>query len=369
MGKDSAIKLAVIGIRGFPGVQGGVESHCEQLIPRLAKNGIKTRVYRRIPYLSDKSYSDANPDIEFIDLPSGRLKGIEAVLHTLLCTFHLLFHRVDIVNIHNIGPGMMAPLLRLAGMKVVLTYHSPNYEHKKWGRGAKALLKLCEKISLKASNRVIFVSKFQRDKYDAAIAAKSLAIPNGIDIIGKPSSIDFLTRWNLSQNDYILAVGRLTPEKGFDTLIKAVQNLDYDIKLVIAGSSDHNPSYLDYLKSLDKNSRVIFTGYTTGNDLAELYANARMYVLSSTHEGFPMVLLEAMSYNLPIIASDIPASHIIELAQENYAEVSNPESFGKAINRMLSAPKESCNYNLGEYNWDNIAKQTIDVYNKVLNSK
>ncbi|MDE6716303.1 MAG: glycosyltransferase family 4 protein, partial [Muribaculaceae bacterium] len=310
MGKDGAIKLAVIGIRGFPGVQGGVESHCEQLIPRLAQKDVVARVYRRKPYLSDSSRIADYRNIKFIDLPSTRIKGVEALLHTFLSTVHLLFHPVDIVNIHNIGPGMMAPILRLAGMKVVLTYHSPNYEHNKWNRAAKALLRMCEKVSLKASNQIIFVSKFQRAKYNDSVERKSAAIPNGINQPITPSGNNFLKKWDIPAGKYVLAVGRLTPEKGFDTLIKAMRNTDDDYKLVIAGSADHNPEYLKYLKSLDVDNRTIFTGYTTGLDLAELYTNARLYALSSTHEGFPLVLLEAMSYHLPIVASDIPAAHI-----------------------------------------------------------
>ncbi|MCH5216537.1 MAG: glycosyltransferase family 4 protein [Muribaculaceae bacterium] len=369
MGKEGTVNLAIIGIRGFPYVQGGVESHCEQLIPRFAQKGITTRVYRRKPYLTSLSYTKKYNSVKFVDLPSTKIKGVEALFHTILCTFHLLMHRVDVVNIHNIGPGMMAPIFRLAGIKVVLTYHSPNYEHSKWGCIAKVMLRLCEKISLKASNHIIFVNKFQRAKYSTPIALKSSVIPNGINITEKPSSINFLTKWDITPNGYILAVGRLTPEKGFETLIKAIQAMDNEITLVIAGSQDHNTGYLDYLKSLDTKNRTIFTGYTTGTDLAELYANAKMYVLSSTHEGFPMVLLEAMSYHLPIVASDIPATHIIELSKDNYANAGDFESFKRAIERVLDTQKKPCNYDLGKYNWDNIAEQTVEVYKNVLNAK
>ena len=112
--KRKAKTLAVIGIRGFPGVQGGVESHCCQLVPRLAK-AMPVRVYRRKPYLGEASMVDIE-GVTFADLPSTRVKGLEPVLHTFLSCMHLLTHHVDVVSVHNIGPGLFTPLLRLMGM-------------------------------------------------------------------------------------------------------------------------------------------------------------------------------------------------------------------------------------------------------------
>lgn len=64
--------------------------------------------------------------------------------------------------------------------------------------------------------------------------------------------------------------------------------------------------------------RLIFTGYVDGEPLQELYAHARLFVLSSLNEGFPLVLLEAMGYGLELLVSDIPATHLIELDASCY---------------------------------------------------
>ena len=105
--------VAVIGTRGFPGIQGGVEAHSYHLYTRMSD--VNVRLYRRRAYLTPQS-SQAFPNIEYIDLPSTRVKGFEAVWHTLLSVLHIAFHRPDVVHIHNIGPGMFAPLLRLMGV-------------------------------------------------------------------------------------------------------------------------------------------------------------------------------------------------------------------------------------------------------------
>lgn len=361
---DVKRRLAVIGIRGFPGVQGGVESHCQQLIPLISET-FQCRVYRRKPYLTDNSVTYEYKSIEFVDFASTRIKGFEAVLHTLLSCLHLIIHRVDVVNIHNIGPAMFAPLLRLFGMKVVLTYHSPNYEHAKWGFFSRMLLRTCEKIALMFSNHIIFVSPIQRAKYSATVQAKSSAIPNGITPLGFDHNDEFLKSHGIEHKKYILAVGRLTPEKGFDNLISAVNACSSPHKLVIAGAADHNPSYLEYLKGLDKNSRTVFTGYTTGSDLAQLYTHASLYVLSSHNEGFPMVLLEAMSHNIPIVSTDIPAAHIIPLQDSHYCKHDDSADMSRVIDFVIGQ-NECPTYDLSAYDWDAIACQTAEVYNEVL---
>lgn len=358
-------KLAIIGIRGFPGVQGGVESHCEQLIPRLAHE-FPTTVYRRKPYLTDKSDVKIQ-GITFSDLSSTRIGGFETVWHTMKATVDILRHRPAIVNIHNIGPGMFTPLLRLAGIKVVLTYHSPNYEHDKWGKISKLILRVSEKLSLGFANHIIFVSPLQRNKYPPKILAKSSAIPNGIMPIATDPGTDSLEKWRILPKKYILAVGRLTPEKGFDNLIRAVNLMDRDLRLVIAGSTDHNSTYIDELKRLDTKHRTIFTGYTTGRDLAQLYTHASLYVLSSHNEGFPMVLLEAMSHDLPIVATDIPASHIIPLPDDHYCRHDNPEDMARTIHNVMNSTEQP-DYDLRQYDWDRIARQTATIYESLLTS-
>ena len=105
------MKISVLGTRGFPKIQGGVEKHCESLYP-LFNAKYQITVYRRKPYVnSDKTY----PNIKFIDLPSTKIKGFEAVFHSFLATLSACFGKSDVVHIHNIGPALFAPLLRLSG--------------------------------------------------------------------------------------------------------------------------------------------------------------------------------------------------------------------------------------------------------------
>ena len=353
--------IAVIGTRGFPGIQGGVEAHSYHLYTRMAD--VRVRLYRRRAYLTEQS-AQTFPNIEYIDLPSTRMKGFEAVWHTLLSVLHILFHRPDVVHIHNIGPGMFAPLLRLVGLPVVLTYHSPNYEHDKWGVMASWLLRQCERISLRYSNRVIFVNKYQMEKCGAI--DKSVFIPNGIDAVTRSTSTSFLEQHDITPGGYLLAVGRLTPEKGLEYLVEAANRLPQVPQVVIAGASDHDSAYRQQLERLDVHHKVIFTGFTSGEDLCQLYSHARALVLPSVNEGFPMVLLEAMAYGLPVLCSDIPGTRQVALPEQDYFTVKDVDSLCAAITRLLDTPYEPQHYDLQEYDWDTIARQVNVIYDSAI---
>ncbi|MDE6651590.1 MAG: glycosyltransferase family 4 protein, partial [Paramuribaculum sp.] len=327
--------------------------------------GLPCRVYRRKPFVTEGDPPPAN--IRFVDLPSTRIKGFEAAFHTLLCVAHLIVHPVKIVNIHNIGPAFLSPLLKLFGMKVVLTYHSTNYKHDKWGMFSKMILKAGEKIGFRWADRIIFVNESMRLTAESNhVLHKSVFIPNPITAGCPDTSSDYCTKIGVTPYKYILAVGRLTPEKGFETLLRAANSLPDDYKIVIAGAADHNPDYLRTLKELDKSHRVIFTGYADRDTLNELYSHARIFVLPSLFEGMSLALLEAMSFGLPVCLSDIDANHLPEL--ENRALFFNPtssEALSDAINRALQQPQRT-DYDLSRYSPTSIIAETAGVYSNLL---
>ena len=102
-------------------------------------------------------------------------------------------------------------------------------------------------------------------------------------------------------------------------MIKAFKGLEGDYKLVIAGDAGHETEYSMSLRHMaSEDDRIILTGYITGEPLNQVYTHARLFVLPSYHEGLPIVLLEAMSYVLPVLVSDIPANKEVELPAERY---------------------------------------------------
>lgn len=354
------MKVCVFGTRGFPGVEGGVEKHCQSIYPLMAGGDMEIVVFRRKPYVKDSVGTYDN--IRFIDLPSTRIKGFEAVLHSFLaCVYSIAMHP-DVVHIHNIGPCLWAPLLKLFRIPVVMTYHSPNYEHKKWGKGAQKLLRFCERVALKCANKIVFVNRFQMEKYPRDVQDKSVYIPNGVQTAVKTADCRYLEKYQLQPEKYILSVGRITPEKGFHTLVEAFkQQTPEGYKLVIAGGVEFESGYMQQLQQLSGDAPVVFTGAVFGQELAQLYANAGLFVLASENEGFPLVLLEAMSYSRNLLVSDIPATRLIDLAEQDYFPCGDVAALSRQLSEKIKQPAKR-EYDLSDYEWQRVANQLADIF-------
>lgn len=359
------MKVFVFGLRGFPDVQGGVEKHCEQLYTNFDTTDIEFYIFRRKPYVKN---TPTYKNINFIDLPSTTIKGFEAAFHSFLATIYCLFHKTDIIHVHNIGPSLFIPILRLFGKNVIVTYHSANYEHNKWNWIVKKILKFSEFVTFSCGLHIIFVNKFMQESIPVKYISKTSYIPNGFNSnIVRSKEDDELHNFGLTPDQYILSVGRITPEKGFDLLIKAFNSIqDKTIKLCIAGSVETEQRYYTRLKSMIKNpNNLVFTGFVTGNTLSQLYSHTRLFVLSSRTEGFPLVLLDAMAYGNNILASDIPASHLVDLPSECYFDINNTEQFTTKIDNALLIKKGTV-YQLDDFKWSNIANQVYKTYKKIL---
>ncbi len=203
-------------------------------------------------------------------------------------------------------------------------------------------------------------------KFSARRQAKSVCIVNGITRQTCSDSIDYIDSLGIIKGEYLLSVGRLTPEKGFEYLVEAANRLDEVKQVVIAGAADHGDAYKRKLEQLDINKKVIFAGFVFGENLRQLYSHARMYVLSSVNEGFPLVLLEAMNYQLPIVASNIPATDIRQLSADNYFEVGNSTSLVEKLRLKWAEAPQKINYDLTDYDWDNIANKTEEIYRSII---
>lgn len=362
--------VSVIGTRGFPNIQGGVEKHCESLYPLIAEKGWRVRVFRRTPYVHQDSKGKSFHNIEFRDLWAPRNKNFESIMHSFIAAIACLYERPDIVHIHNIGPSLVLPLLKIGGLTTVVTYHSPNYEHEKWGMVARWLLRLGQYFTTHWANKVIFVSSAQSKLINCP---QKICIPNGVTFQAPTPHTDFLSEIGVPPNGYILAVARLTPEKGLHDLMTAFKRSSSDCKLLIAGDADHETSYKRRLYRIARDeSRIIFAGYITGEKLNQVYTHAKLFVLPSHSEGFPIALLEAMSYGLPVLVSDIPANKEIRLPTNRYFRCGDVSDLKTKIEELLAAglleKERQAQQSLirRKYNWNNITKRTIDVYQRLI---
>lgn len=361
------MRIFVTGTRGIPNIMGGVESHCEYLYPRIVNLGADVILARRDAYTKDhlKEWNG----VKLADVASPKKKSFEAIVHTWRAIWRARKECVEIVHIHAIGPGLLCPLARLLGMKVVFTHHGPDYDRDKWGVVAKIMLKLGERMACIFANEIIVISEVIKQ----LIAQKYGRIEhvhliyNGVpspEICDYP---EYFTELGIEKGGYVLGMCRFVPEKNLHHLIEAFSRIDKKgIKLVLAGDTDFEDDYSRHLKEMAREKGVILTGFIKGRKLYSLLSNCRVYCLPSSHEGLPISLLEAMSYNSSVIVSNIPANLEVGLDAECYFQCGDIEDLAAKLQRVVNEKEEKVVYDMSKYKWDNIASQVYSLYKALI---
>jgi glycosyltransferase involved in cell wall biosynthesis len=371
----SRSKIYTFGFRGFPEVQGGIENHVENLAPRLVRLGHDVTACVRSPYMAKKNGRFAG--VRILRLWTVRNAYFETLLHSVICAVVAAARRPHVVHIHGIGPAIVTPLLRLFGLRVVVTHHGEDYNREKWGWAARNILRAGEAMGMYFSHKRIAVSHSIGKLIEAKYGKSCDVIPNGVVFSELPLDTDKIRELGLEPGRYILTVGRLVPEKRQLDLLHAFRELNGSgLKLAIVGRIDHKNDYADRLASEAKEqSDVVMAGYQSGETLRQLYAHAALFVLPSSHEGLPIVLLEALSYGLPVLVSDIPSNCEVVSDRSRIFEVGNCQELGAKITALTAtaqgvAEREAVRReNIRRYDWNDIATRTSDVYFAALGQK
>lgn len=361
------MKIVVTGTRGIPNIMGGVETHCEELFPRIAKRGFDVTVIRRTDYVKDdlKEWNGVN----LVNIDSPKKKSFEAIIHTFRAINEAKRLKADILHIHAIGPALLVPYAKILGMKVVFTHHGPDYDRDKWGFAAKTMLKLGERMGCMFADEVIVISDVIRNlikrKYNRTSHVH--LIYNGVS---QPEICDYPEYFNelgIEKGKYILGMCRFVPEKNLHHLVEAFtkvksRNEVEDIKLVLAGDTDFEDDYSRSLREMARKNGVVLTGFIKGKKLHSLLTNCLCYCLPSSHEGLPIALLEAMSYGVKVIVSDIPANKEVGLPESDYFPVGNVDALTEKLKTVVNQPLQHIDYDMKKYDWEKIADQVRDVY-------
>lgn len=361
------MKIAYIGSRGFPGFNAGVEKSLEEICPRMAARGHEMTLYcSEQVTTSEPSYKNTL----LHRMPAIPTKHLETLSRTAFSAWDALFRGYDIVHFHSIGPALLSWLMVFNHCKTVVTVHGLDWQRAKWGALAKGCLQGGEMASVFFPDQTIVVSQHLKRHYASHYNKPVVYIPNGVNVAVPLPAKQIHEKWGLLPKDYVLFASRLVPEKECHTLIRAFQTLQTDKKLVIAGESWHSDDYVAGLKEMAKNDpRIIFTGWAEGDILTELYSNAYLYCLPSTVEGLSLALLEAMSFGLCPLVSDIPENmDVIEKNGVSF-ETGNSADLARRLGELIKNPEKTKRLGalaqdavLIHYSWDRNCEDLERVY-------
>lgn len=303
----------------------------------------------------------------------------------------------DIVHVHNlyplISPAVLSVLYRL-GIPIVMTVHNyrllcPNglfftngevcercigagkelhsiihncelSMPKSLGYALRNFLARISRNYLDNVDAFLCLTEFQRKKLieGGYAAEKCKVLPNFIDI-EEIVAVDH-------QREFVLFVGRLNSQKGFDVIINAASMLP-SVTFKIAGKGDSS-----YLKKLNIPNNVILLGSCNKDQMHDLYKKAFVLVFSSrSYEGFPMVFLEAMGNRVPIIAPNMAGyPEIVEDGRTGLLfEPGNAKVLASAIQQLVTSTElatqlaeEAFKKLKLQYSSDVYYKRLVEVY-------
>lgn len=361
--------VTFVGSRGIPATYGGVERYVEEVSTRLARRGYRVSVYCR-PHYTNRRGNYCG--VELRRLPCIPTKHLEAISHTFLATWHVLFCEDEIVHYQAQGPALLIWLPRLFGRKTVVTVQGLDWQRSKWGRLARAVLKAGEWASAHLPDRTIVVSQDLEQHYREQYGITAMCIPNGVNDTTRKAARE-IQRWGLEPGRYILSVGRLVPEKGYDMLLRAFGRVKTDKMLVVVGGSSYTDAYVAGLRNSVTQNSVVFTGYVYGTVLDELFSNAYLFVSASEVEGLPIALLEAMSFGVCVLASDIPPHQEMLgglgytfRAQDEQGLAASLQTLLEQPNLVKEAGEKLRRRVLDTYNWERIVDATEILYRQLL---
>ncbi len=358
------LRLAFIGGRGVISKYSGIEAYYEEVGKRLAAMGHDVTVYCRTyftPALSEHN------GMRLVRLPTIRSKHLETFVHTVLSTAHAMTRGFDVVHYHALGPALFSIFPRLLGIKTAVTVQGLDWQRRKWGRLASQVLRAGERASVRFPNATMVVSQVLQQRYRDVHGINAFYVPNG-GVMRERKEPRKILEWDLEPGNYVLFLGRFSPEKGCHLLVEAFEQLNTDAKLVMAGASSYCDDYSKELRT-HASERIRMLDWVSGETLDELITNAMIFVLPSDLEGLSLALLDAMAAGLCVLTSDVPENREVvdgagytfrrcdsgDLADRLRFLIANPavrEAAGQAARRRIQE----------QYHWGKIAADIERAY-------
>jgi len=422
----SGLRVAMLGWEFPPFVSGGLGTHCFELTRALSALGVeidffmpKTSYDIHQPWLNIyqadwnllkpsemqldilpitySGYGGASTQLQFnakrlaeLAKSPGQSKSYDMGFFEAVGVYNHLAallvekkHRqkpYDVVHVHDWISAKAGITLRArTGLPFVSTVHSTEYDRTAdlwpfdWILGV-------EKEMVKNSDQVITVSRRSAQLLQEKFGAnprKVNVVYNAIDSSKFPKHKETLRDSNGKKTKVVLYHGRLSVQKGVEFFLRAAQKVlsnDRSVKFLISGKGDLLPRLVEMAFDLGINENVMFLGYVSDDQLKRILCTSDVLVLPSVSEPFGIVALESMASGTPTIVSK--TSGVSERVK-NCLKVDfwDTDEMASKILSILSyhslyeEMRENSIVETASITWDEVARQTVDVYQKAIRSR
>lgn len=287
----------------------------------------------------------------------------------------------DLVSAHSTKAGYAARLASAILCKpVIFTAHGWAFTEGRspWTRW---LLSLAERLATKVTDKIICVSKYDRDlslTFKVGRPNQIVTIHNGVNpkLFLETEGAEGRQEFNLEEGPIITIVGRLVPQKDPLTLLKACLLLKGEFKLLVVGDGELRGLMEQFISDNGLDHSVILAGER--KDIPGILGASDIFVLSSRWEGLPYTIIEAMMAGLPIVSTCVGglAELVVDGETGFLVPLRDPKALAKALQKFLDdgklrrkMGKAGQEKALQEFTLDRMLTETHKVYEEVLRKK
>ena len=349
----------------------GIGRYILALVPELVRQAPPD--YHWILFVADKDqealFKKRLPEGASVEIRPAPIRHY-SLAEQLILPFIFIKAKLDLLHVPHFNTALLYP------KKTVLTVHDLLW-HKQTGRSVTTLppwlyrakhlaYRLVVAQATERAKAILVPSKQTKKDlldYKLGLKPKIHLTYEGVLLPKKVTPPD-----KLPPKDYLLYVGSLYPHKNVRVLLQALALTPKENLVIVSARNIFQQEIKTLVKRLKLTSRVIFFDWLNDARLGWLYKHAKALVQPSLHEGFGLTGIEALSYNTPVIASDIPVFHEVYQDVARFFPPKNPQKLAKLIGQDKKRLKKTVSAKklLKRYNWSRCANKTLAVYEKVL---
>jgi glycosyltransferase involved in cell wall biosynthesis len=374
----------------FPPHVGGIEKVSYEQSKRLTQSGFefdvltsKTEGQTRHPIKGINVY--AYPSLKFADRFGVPYPILTVDAYKL---FAKTIRNCDLVHAHGhvyLSSCLAGMLAKKYNKHFIVTQHNTYIDYKSWLNTVETLNDvIIGKSVLKRADRILTVSK-ETMKYVLSLGAdktKTSVMYNGVDTSCFQSANKKQSRQKLGlpqDRKIVFSARRLVYKNGLDTLLESAQVLAKshpEVLFVVAGKGPSRSLIEDRIQELGIQKNIQLAGFVPDELLPVYYGAADLFLLpSASGEGLPLVLFEAMSCGLPVVATTVGGTPEIVEHMQNGVLVppQDPQAMADGMCKLLAdnqttieIGKQAKEYILSKLSWKENARQLLQVYQQFL---
>ena len=371
-------------------VVNGVVRSVASFRENLVKQGHNVFVFAQ----SDSNYTDSEPFIfryPSLPLPLGEISTAIPVSPFVDQLLPIL--KLDVIHTHHpilLGQTAARKAAEL-GLPLVFTFHTQYWEYTHYipfpqeviqdflknavHRWLREFMQKCQHIIIPSESlREILVR-------DYGLHERYSVIPTGTDLEpflqADGKSLRAEHGWH--DEKVLVSVGRLAPEKNWDTLLQALAKVyqkQPDVRLVLIGDGTARQTLEMLAAELGITDRVTFTGAVPFEQIPRYLKAADLFAFASVTETQGLVTIEAMAAGLPVVAVDGPGTRdIVEHGKQGFLVENDPDALARALNQLLSDPQKMKRFSSNAlkkartFDVNELGKQLIGVYEQAIQDK